>query len=263
MADYGYGQGFVEPTANTFKAGTNDVKLSFIGLANYKTKAGDEGQALDFIFIDATNPSSEFRHRMFPIVEETLPARYQEYVQNAAKASQGRQPLSFDEFRAKQFNLFSGEVKAIITQFVPAKTFDESVASWSKKLEAGGTRPTFELFVGFINAVMTKFAPNYKEILGHLLLGYQPKSKYLTVPRYNRDCGLYFVTDKDIPLTLWESSKMVFTKPEQDRGGFEVESGGMPIIASAEGPVIAGAPAVAGGPVVAAQPDADDDDLPF
>lgn len=250
-----YGEKFTEPGGAGLQAGVNEVNLTFVGINRYENAKGS-GPVLDFVFTSKKNPSREFRHRLFPVDESTLKSRYQDYVTNATK--RGSVVSAYEEFRAKQYNDFNGEVKLLITQYMAASKFDEHRKAWLAKLQEKGKSPTFENFVSFITTALVRESPNYKDITGYLLLGYRPNSKYLSAPRFNSDTALYFATDPDIKLELWESSKMSFTKPEV-AGGFNISADEMPVTGA---PTSTNTATTEANSASSANSD-DDDDLPF
>lgn len=252
-----YGSNFTEPGAAGLKAGINEVFLTFVGLNNYSNDNGS-GPVLDFVFTSKANPSREYRHRMFPVDAATLPTRYQDYVTNATK--KGGNVLSLADFSARQYDNFSGEVKQIITQYMSQSKFEEYRTRWLAKLKEKNLPQTFEAFVKFVSTALATEVPNFKQIPGYLLLGYRPNSKYLSTPRFAQDTGIYFATDPDIKLELWDNSKMVFTKPDSgNQGGFVINDDDMPVTSNAA-PTSA---TKAEEPVKEAAVSADDDDLPF
>ena len=245
-----YGESYASPATGYFSAGENPAVLKSLAVTNLSSHKF-VGAVLELMF---TSPDGvkTYPHRMFPVKEAEIPAKYQEYVKNftAKSSNNGKSPQTLEEFTRKKYEVFGGEIRAIACEYMSSTQFDDYSSRWKAKNKENGKEATFESFVGMVAAAIKVACPGFATQEGRLLLGYKPGNTYLQVPKFNVETACYFTTDPSKRLETFDFSKFQFTKPDGARpSGYEMAN-----TTAEDTPV---------GATTAASTMVEDDDLPF
>lgn len=210
-----YGLDFQDPNASkgtTFVAGENIVTMKSFQLEPVNT-ANYQGDVLDIIFVN--QEGDEYRHRIFPVAEKGINEQYQKYLK---KMEQSTKTPKDKETYAKE-NMYAplnSQLKTFVAEYISEEQFNESLKAWQKHLADTGTKPTFDLFVGFCAGVLRKYRPDFSKVPTKILLAYKKNSQYLSMPtgiKYN--CTQFISTDMNADIKIIEGANFSMHKPDR------------------------------------------------
>lgn len=209
---------------NTFQTGINECYMTRFEAQNSRTDKYD-GPVLQVTWTN--DDGSEINERKFPVNEAQIRAEYRKDPSNSRNqvydpSIKAKRQGTEDEIVDRAYAKLNDWIEHVITAYVPEDVYNTAIANM----------PDNTTFVQFIEVMRQLLPPTFGAVKGHLRVGYQKNSKYMSTASAMYMGGSFWSTNLEArPLKVvkndyfhydgpWgEKIEAANNAPAQDTGG--------------------------------------------